>query len=252
MKSDEFVERLKQAANCKTLYVKGGFGCTLTDKRKDKILGTDGYAYNKKPERAAKIKAASADTFGFDCCGLGKGIIWGFTGDTKKVYGGAVYKSNGLDDVSELGLINLCSDVSGNMGNIIPGELLYMKGHCGYYIGNGRVIESTPSGSDGVQEADINYHKWTKHGKLSPFIDYGIVPVSPHIIAKPTLKIGSRGMQVDFLQKNLNALGSDLDVDGQFGPLTYQAVRMFQKKYNLAIDGIYGPKSYAKMREVLG
>ena len=59
-------------------------------------------------------------------------------------------------------------------------------------------------------------------------------------------------MQVDFLQKNLNALGSCLDVDGQFGPLTCQAVRMFQKKYNLAIDGIYGPKSYAKMREVLG
>ena len=138
------------------------------------------------------------------------------------------------------------------MGNIIPGELLYMKGHCGYYIGNGRVIESTPSGSDGVQETDINFHKWIKHGKLIPYIDYGVCPVSQHIIAKPTLKIGSRGMQVDFLQKNLNALGSDLDVDGQFGPLTYQSVRMFQKKYNLVVDGIYGPKSYAKMREVLG
>ena len=250
MNNAEFVLLLKHAAECKTLYVKGGFGLTLNSKGKARAINS--YEYNKK--RANKINAMPNDSFGFDCCGLGKGIIWGFTGDAKKVYGGAVYKSNGLDDVSELGLINLCSDVSENMENIIPGELLYMKGHCGYYLGDSMVAESTPAGPhgyDGVQITALNFRKWLKHGKLTPYITYGESHIIKHIIARPTIKNGSYGMQVDFLQQNLNTLGESLDVDGQCGPLTTEAIKRFQKKYNLSVDGIYGPRSYQKMREVL-
>ena len=243
----EFIEKLKVAVNCKTLYVKGGFGLTLNAKGKQRAI--DSYAYNKN--RAAKINAMPNDSFGFDCCGFVKGTIWGFDGDPKKTYGGAVYKSNNMPDVTEKGLIDMCSDRSKDMSNIIPGELLYMKGHCGVYIGNGKVYESTPSGKDGAQETSFTFQKWTEHGKL-PGIDYKSAPVSAHIIAKPTLRVGSKGMQVDFLQKNLNALGASLDVDGQFGNLTQRALMRFQEKYKLQIDGIYGPKSYAKMREVLG
>ena len=247
MNNYEFIEKLKVAVNCKTLYVKGGFGITLNAKGKQRAI--DSYAYNKN--RAAKINAMPNDSFGFDCCGLVKGTLWGFTGDPKKTYGGAVYKSNNMPDVTEKGLIDMCSERSKDMSNIIPGELLYMKGHCGIYIGNGRVYESTPSGKDGAQETSLTFQKWTEHGKL-PGINYETAPVSNHIIAKPTLRVGSRGMQVDFLQKNLNALGASLDVDGQFGNLTQRALMRFQEKYKLQIDGIYGPKSYAKMREVLG
>lgn len=247
MHKSEFIEKMKQAAACKTLYVKGGFGLTLNAKGKERAINS--YAYNKK--RADKINAMPNDSFGFDCCGSIKGVIWGFDGDPKKTYGGAVYKSNGLDDVNELGLIKLCTDRSSDMKNITPGEILYMKGHCGVYIGDNKVIESTPAGKDGLQTTNLNFQKWSEHGKLTPCIDYGTPVVSNHIIAKPTLKIGSRGMQVDALQMNLNALGEDLDIDGQFGYLTAGALRRFQKKYGLVVDGIYGPKSYAKMREVL-
>ena len=248
MNNYEFIEKLKAAANCKTLYVKGGFGLTLNAKGKQRAI--DSYEYNKK--RAAKINAMPNDSFGFDCCGSIKGVIWGFSGDPKKTYGGAVYKSNNMPDVTEKGLIDMCSERSKDLNNIMPGEILYMKGHCGVYIGNGRVIESTPSGKDGLQETAISFQKWTEHGKLTPHITYGQPGVSAHIIAKPTLRVGSRGMQVDYLQMNLNALGALLDVDGQFGNLTQRAVMRFQEKYKLQIDGIYGPKSYAKMREVLG
>lgn len=243
----EFIEKLKVAVNCKTLYVKGGFGLTLNAKGKERAINS--YKYNAA--RADKINAMPNDSFGFDCCGLVKGTgYWGFDGDPKKVYGGAVYKSNGMDDVNELGLIKLCSKRSGDMNNILIGELLYMKGHCGVYIGDGKVIESTPTGKDGVQITTINYHNWTEHGQL-PDVEYGNSPVEPHIIAKPTLRKGSKGMQVDFLQKNLNATGAQLSVDGQFGPLTYAALKKFQSKYGLEVDGIYGPRSYAMMREVL-
>lgn len=73
-------------------------------------------------------------------------------------------------------------------------------------------------------------------------------------IAKPTLKKGCKGAEVSILQQNLNTvLGIKLDVDGDFGKNTDKAVRKFQNDYMGAkeVDGIYGPKSYAKMKEVL-
>ena len=73
-------------------------------------------------------------------------------------------------------------------------------------------------------------------------------------IAKPTLKKGCKGGEVSILQQNLNAvLGIKLDVDGDFGKNTDKAVRKFQNDYMGAkeVDGIYGPKSEAKMKALL-
>lgn len=71
-------------------------------------------------------------------------------------------------------------------------------------------------------------------------------------VAMPTLKAGSKGTQTKYLQKNLNSvMSSGLTVDGIFGTQTKLAVLAFQKKYKLSADGIYGPKSYAKMKEVV-
>ena len=242
MLAKEFIEKLQNTTALNTLYVKGGFGQTLNAKGKDRVIRA--YKYNEK--RADKINAMPDDSFGFDCCGLIKGTIWGFKGDPTKVYGGATYKSNGLDDVTEAGLISLCRDVSNDMANIQPGELLYMKGHCGVYIGSGRVIESTPAGSDGVQQTDISFQKWTKHGKL-PGIIYE--ESGAPIIARPTLRKGSRGMQVDYLQHDLNYLGASLEVDGIFGSFTDAALRKFQKSHNIVVDGIYGRESQRTMIE---
>lgn len=69
-------------------------------------------------------------------------------------------------------------------------------------------------------------------------------------VAKPTIRIGSRGTEVSTLQKNLNDCNnSGLNVDGNYGPLTRSAVIAFQKNNGLVPDGIYGPKTYAKMKE---
>lgn len=67
-----------------------------------------------------------------------------------------------------------------------------------------------------------------------------------------TLRKGSKGDAVKTLQQNLNTvMNADLDVDGEFGTKTYNAVKAFQTKYGLTSDGIYGPASRAKMSEVL-
>lgn len=57
-----------------------------------------------------------------------------------------------------------------------------------------------------------------------------------------TLKQGSRGDEVKILQQKLN-----VDVDGIFGPKTEAAVKDFQKKKGLDVDGIVGPKTWAAL-----
>lgn len=58
--------------------------------------------------------------------------------------------------------------------------------------------------------------------------------------------------QVKKLQKCLNKLiDADLEVDGLFGPLTLKAVKRFQKKYSLEVDGIVGKYTRAKIKELV-
>lgn len=71
--------------------------------------------------------------------------------------------------------------------------------------------------------------------------------------ARPNLKKGSKGENVKKLQKCLNyVLNLGLVEDGIFGFKTDSALRSFQHKYGLVIDGIYGKNSKAKLQEVIG
>ena len=75
--------------------------------------------------------------------------------------------------------------------------------------------------------------------------------------APPDLQFGTIGKNVRYLQEDLNYLkfrgkdGNPLSVDGAFGKNTEFALRAFQKKYGLAVDGVYGYKSKAKMKRLL-
>jgi len=63
---------------------------------------------------------------------------------------------------------------------------------------------------------------------------------------------GSRGVDVKELQQNLKVLGFDPGgVDGIFGMRTEEAVFKFQQKYGLAVDGVVGPRTQVKIRELL-
>lgn len=65
------------------------------------------------------------------------------------------------------------------------------------------------------------------------------------------LQKGDKGTQVQYLQKFLNWYGGyKLDVDGDFGNLTLKAVKDFQKKNNLVVDGLFGQKSLAKAKAI--
>lgn len=63
-----------------------------------------------------------------------------------------------------------------------------------------------------------------------------------------TLKKGMSGDEVVFLQNILNSLGYDCGTaDGNFGKKTEAAVKSFQEKYGLKVDGIVGAKTQEKL-----
>lgn len=177
MNNLDFVAILKDIAlNYKTLYVMGCFGAPMNAANKKRYVSN--HTYNQKSARTKMINAASSDTFGFDCVCLIKGVLWGWCGDTSKTYGGADYTSNGVPDIGADSIINVCSDVSTDFNNIEVGELVWMKGHVGIYVGDGLAVECTPSWENKVQItacnrkiSGYNRRNWTKHGKL-PYITY--------------------------------------------------------------------------------
>lgn len=70
-------------------------------------------------------------------------------------------------------------------------------------------------------------------------------------VATPTLKKGSKGTEVEKLQADLNYLGFNLEVDGKFGSNTQSALKNWQRNNGLVDDGVYGPKSYSKMKGLI-
>lgn len=181
MKAKDFVDMAKDiATDYKTLYVYGCFGSPMVSSNKKRY--TNNHSYNKKTERTKKINNASADTFGFDCVCLIKGILWGWCGKKNYSYGGAKYNSNGVADISanQMMTSTYCTNISTDFSKIEVGEIVWKKGHVGIYMGNGLAIECSPIWKDGVQITAIknigtkkgyNSRTWEKHGKLI-YIDY--------------------------------------------------------------------------------
>lgn len=206
MKQSEFIKQAKKALESHTVYGTGGFGASIGDypaqaDRYYKNMYNAVYKEDIAAGKTAEYAKKDAETWGqkvltaaknppcwcFDCVGLVKGIIWGWDAVRKNVYGGAEYKSNGCPDAGagSGGLISYCKDVSTDFSKIVPGEMLWIDGHVGIYIGDGIAIECTTAWTDNVQKTVVTNiraaksgehgRKWTKHGKL-PWVEYETKP----------------------------------------------------------------------------
>jgi len=220
MTNTEFVNKAKAIAKLKTLYVNGCFGDRLTASNKIRYINAT--SYNQRPERKTLIMNATEDTWGFDCNGLIKACTWGFSASNKQ-YGGSIYQSNGLKDTGEAQMIAMSNPSTDFSKLELPGSIVYMPGHIGIYIGDGLVIESTPSWNDGVQiTACLNIgnkpgykgRKWTSWGKV-PWIEYEDL----EMVQKISVLCEGQKIEVDAINK-----------DGT----NYIRLRDFEEKLNIA------------------
>jgi N-acetyl-anhydromuramyl-L-alanine amidase AmpD len=72
----------------------------------------------------------------------------------------------------------------------------------------------------------------------------GVVAGSTWTVLIVTVRNGSTGEAVKAVQSQLNTRGYGLVVDGVFGSKTEAAVRDFQAKKGLTVDGVVGPRTW--------
>ena len=68
----------------------------------------------------------------------------------------------------------------------------------------------------------------------------------------PYLRYGSKGWYVEMLQTMLNKVGYKIAIDGIFGRQTLAAVKDFQAKHGLRVDGIVGINTWTKLIQESG
>lgn len=90
--------------------------------------------------------------------------------------------------------------------------------------------------------------KWIRKGKIVLLALLLVCMALPVLSAEAALKRGSRGDDVTAVQKRLKQWGYyDGAVDGIYGYATERAVRWFQQKNGLTVDGVVGEKTAAAM-----
>ena len=109
------------------------------------------------------------------------------------------------------------------------------------YSSSGRV-----SGIPG--RVDMNWWYGYDPAPVPKDVYHGLLPTLPH---RGWFSSGDKGEQVKRLQRFLNWYGGyGLDVDGEVGRKTIYAVREYQGREKLKIDGAFGPECLARARIV--
>lgn len=183
------------------------------------------YYDNSFPSNCGEINPDGS--ISFDCIGLVKSVI----NEPDIVYktapaGYHVTPGQVIPDASEIGILNLCTDVKwGDFSNLVPGEYLYMAGHAGVYLGGGQVIECTTDWEGGCVCSGINQwggrarngiwgRSWEAHGKLSRYIDYS---EQPQPAPQPEGLYIEYGVQEDINKQYLPLVINATDFAGEYG-----------------------------------
>lgn len=248
------------AENCLgSPYIFGTFGQILTER----LLAQKHIDYPKKISDS-RYQYARTHYIGKrtnDCYGLVKRYLWTEPGVEKpNVNSTPVYNPN-EDRTADTAY--KAAKVKGDISTIpeVRGLIVHMSGHVGVYIGNGWVVEARGFEYGTVktrlkdrkwlhwfQETGITYEKKpepTPAPKPTPTPSQGGTCTVEMPIIKKAMNNEIRGTQVvKTLQACLNTFGYGLDVDGSFGGKTDTAVKEFQKKNGLTVDGIVGQKTW--------
>lgn len=272
MKVSTFITNLKKAESKETRYASGGIGQKLTATNRSSLI-------SRYPSNAKRGLPVDSNCYAFDCIGLIKAVLWGWT-PTKNIS----YCSNGVPDVDETSFFkNYCSNHTSDFSKVENGYAVWMKGHIGVVIdaANNLVIEASPKWKNGVQITSIgnlggkpgyNSRNWTSCGKIK-FVEYDTSkpskpttnPAIPELPSRGYFKIGDGYLEnVEFkddirlIQIFFNkVLKSGLDVDGSYGDKTSGVCRNWQTlrkegRSDMIVDGLWGKQCNEEMKKTYG
>ena len=231
-------------------YIWGTAGEKWTEKKQEELVKK----YDSNPSkysdyaRAASIGKKWIGREVTDCSGL---VKWAMKklGVTKGIYHGSNSQFN--KNCIKTGKIE--KGVKIPIGALIfTGKDVGSHNHVGILVGETCVCEAR--GTDaGVVHTPLSNKKWTYWGLLKDVIY--TTPTEkkeePAVVKHSTLRRGAKGAEVELMQSLLAKDGSTLEIDGIFGPGTQSAVKSFQKRHNLVVDGIVGPKTWAELDKLM-
>ena len=186
---------------------------------------------------------------------------------------GATYTGNMKSVFLKCGFKDVTSQVNrSTAAGMLPGDVLLNEvHHTAMYLGNGQEVEASINergGATGGQPGDQtgreilirSYRNYPWDCVLRFPEDGSVTPIptptpegGSYMFTTQTVRKGSKGSSVLLLQRLLRGMSfrDDDNVvlvrDGDFGEKTEQALKKFQKKYNLEVDGICGSKTWSKI-----
>lgn len=246
----DIAEKTLYAIECKGGYIWGKAGIEWTDAKQDQLEA----AYKSDPEKYSNYKQSAR--YGrkwvghrvWDCSGLTRWAALQFDISFPHGSNSMYYKCRKKGKMTK--------DTELPIGAYVFTGDSKSHGHIGTYTGDGKVTEAA-STIDGCIQSDLHNKKWTYWG-IGPGIEYEFVPgEQPGPAPEPgtkhkTLRKGDRGAEVKEMQELLLKHGEKLvkyGADGVFGNETLAAVKSFQKKAGIGVDGICGPITWGKLLE---
>lgn len=125
--------------------------------------------------------------------------------------------------------------------------------HVGVYLGDGTVADARGH-AYGVLHRDVASYPWTHYAVPKEIAqEVGLMDGETHETygdtCRQTLRKGSRGVEVSYLQQLLNDAGCspEIEEDGIFGAMTEAVVKDFQAAHGLTADGVVGPMTWAAL-----
>lgn len=259
IKATEFAAKVEAAYAEKRGYIWATSGETWTKAKQDSLERK----YNSDPKKYADYQMSAeygSKWIGHkvdDCSGLVKDI--GSKLGLKGIYHGSNSQFN--KNCVKTGKIVKGQKIP--IGALIfTGNEVGKHNHVGILTSETCVTEAQGT-IKGVVHTPLSNKKWTYWGLLKG-LEYDFVPgekVKDEIpdsctipvtmdVTLPTLRKGAKGTEVATLQTLLIENGEKLPkygADGDFGAETLRAVKSFQKKHGLVVDGIVGPKTWTEL-----
>ena len=228
------------------IYVWGGQGQVASEKLINSMeTGADRRtALSLLKKRIAKGYKASTIR-AVDCSGLGMYYMQNIA----KLYDG---------DKTADGLLADCTQIQKN--HLKKGDFVFRtykvggrRGHAyhiGYVYDDDLNIIHSKGHAYGVVMEKFNSAYWNTCGRpgvYAPYIDTKEERAEHASFNRELIK-GTKGDDVKELQKLLNSVGgAALKVDGDFGALTRIAVRTYQRRKSIAVDGIAGKQTISAL-----